>query len=184
MGGIEVLDGDPFEVKAEVSLHRGHELACVRAEIESFPGLGRDDELPKARISRTLLASSPTALSSKQAPFPPCSRGWEKVANHAVRTPHRPFLCDPPGTRSRRGGHPTSASRAHCRTLDDRAVSAHEAPLHHDALLRLGTTSISTPACSRGTPPELSLLSNAPRHRAREGRPRDAWTLVTDTPSI
>jgi len=52
VSGVEVLDAHPLEVEAQVPLHRCHELARVLAEIESLPGLGRDDELPKTRISR------------------------------------------------------------------------------------------------------------------------------------
>jgi hypothetical protein len=52
MGRIEVLDPHPFEVEAQVPLHRRHEFARVLTEIEPLAGLGRDDELPKTRISR------------------------------------------------------------------------------------------------------------------------------------
>ncbi|HME69052.1 MAG TPA: hypothetical protein VKM54_04200 [Myxococcota bacterium] len=51
MGGIEVRNSHPVEENTEIPLHRRHEFACVLAEVESLAGLGRDDELPKARIS-------------------------------------------------------------------------------------------------------------------------------------
>jgi len=50
ISGIEVLDCHPLKAQAQVAFHRRHELARVLAEIQSFAGFGRNDELPEARI--------------------------------------------------------------------------------------------------------------------------------------
>ncbi len=52
MPGIEVIDGDPIELGAEILLHLAHEVADERLEIgETGAVLGRDDEAELMRIA-------------------------------------------------------------------------------------------------------------------------------------
>jgi len=59
VGGVVMLDRHPLEVHAEVALQGPDEFAGVTAEIQSLALLGRDDELPQARIPGTLPAREP-----------------------------------------------------------------------------------------------------------------------------
>src|SRR5208337_4947774 len=43
-------DRHPLKAQSQVPFHRRHELSRVLAEVQSFAGFGRDDELPEARV--------------------------------------------------------------------------------------------------------------------------------------